>query len=505
MMPLAAPHEASDVSIAPPPALPVKTRDAYSVLMEIGNGAFGNVYLCERKVDGVKLCMKELELTLLSPRDRCLAEVALYQRLPASPFIIGFHEAFWEVKDEKLLLVLEYGDAGDLDAYIHAHRQEPPNKRRALEIFAQIAHGVTVLHAQRILHRDLKAKNVFLFQDGRAVIGDFGTSKSLSSASALGSTLVGSPLNMSPEVLEDEPHSFATDIWSLGCILYELLTWEPPFAAPSYPAVVYKTTQGSYHPLNDSISLDLRDLVAQMLQKDQHKRPTIQEVLLKVKSVMVEQQEAGADCDADSSSSVQNNAATSVKDKEEKVATIPSNGVALLGAYSSQQLSEMPCLPPPTPTEIKSTTASTHLQTIETIKNEDGVRRVPKIASPSAIEILPSARARVAHQLIDDIQIISSERLHMHRQQQQRARQRLGRDKDRSVSSTSHVYRLDPDLPPTPLQPSVGVRQPPKKGKVVASNLAPTSSRSPLPLDNMMIIGTKVNAALAARNQQKRA
>lgn len=144
--------------------------------------------------------------------------------------------------------------------------------------------GVEFLHANNVLHRDLKTKNIFLFQDHgdshvRAVLGDFGTSKTLASASALAATIVGSPLYMSPEILDSEPHGMATDIWSLGCILYELLAHRPAFQAPSYPAVVLKITQGSFDPLADGISLPTRELVNRLLQKAPRDRPTAKEIL----------------------------------------------------------------------------------------------------------------------------------------------------------------------------------------------------------------------------------
>lgn len=142
------------------------------------------------------------------------------------------------------------------------------------------------LHGQQILHRDLKSKNVFLFHDGRVVIGDFGTSKVLATASCLASTLIGSPLYMSPEILDDQPYSFATDIWSLGCILYELLTRRYAFGAASYPGVVMKVTQGKFEPLGDHLSDGLRGLVGQMLQLDPGHRPSIQSVVKLVQALL---------------------------------------------------------------------------------------------------------------------------------------------------------------------------------------------------------------------------
>ncbi|RLN95567.1 hypothetical protein BBJ28_00011425 [Nothophytophthora sp. Chile5] len=224
--------------------LPTKSRDEYKQLAHIGRGAYGDVS---------------------ATRDR--EEMALM-----------------------LVLVLEHADAGDLEQYLRVRSDVPVHEAQARQLFRQIARGVSFLHTQHVVHRDLKSSNVFLFQSGRAVLGDFGTSKRLLQAAgsdaeagdvSLTSTLVGSPLYMSPELLESEPHGLATDIWSLGCVLYELLSGGgPAFAAPSYPAVVFRVTQGTYDPLDANlVSSEALELVANMLQKTPQQRPTIEQVL----------------------------------------------------------------------------------------------------------------------------------------------------------------------------------------------------------------------------------
>lgn len=364
-------------------------------------------------------------------------------RLPSCPHIIGFHEAFWDsAPDQTLLLVLEYGDGGDLEGLIKArlHREaEPLNEQEALRIFHQIAMGVQFLHSHNVMHRDLKAKNVFLFANGRAVIGDFGTSKTLSSATAFGSTLVGSPLYMSPEILEGEPHSFPTDVWSLGCILYELLTSESPFAGPSYPAVVFKVTQGSYAPLKSSVSLTVRELVAKMLQKEQHKRPTLEDILaidvFRGKGDQSAQQQLLVDTvDVVSGSELR---------PASSEAPAPSAG----HCDSASAVSSAPIvLPPPAPVEtLRAPSALVEPAQDRAVSLEPGKQAKIHVKA-SAVAVLPTSRAKVAHvcTLLRSFamtvlskcpmtrwgltvncfaylnqQIVSSQRLHLHRQQLQ--------------------------------------------------------------------------------------
>lgn len=236
------------------------------------------------------------------------------------------------------------------------------------------------------------------------MIGDFGTSKLLSSASALGSTLVGSPLNMSPEMLENEPHSFATDIWSLGCILYELLTGQPAFAAPSYPAVVYKITQGTYPPLGATISLHVRELVARMLQKDQHARPTIHEILLKM-DVLGEQSSVSSGGGGHDETQAVHEHHDDIEDGcgEAVVPSVSLPPVDPSGPDASDLVDEvssllLSVLPPPAPIEL---TVVPEQQPVEAAEGKHGVpssggQKKKKKSKPSAVAVLPNSRARIA-------------------------------------------------------------------------------------------------------------
>ncbi|KAL4172511.1 hypothetical protein KRP22_007675 [Phytophthora ramorum] len=259
-----------------PPAIP------YKILESIPH---------EHVATGERVCMKEIDMTFLSPheRARCLNEVELLQHLPQHPHIVGFREAFWFLSDEAgaqiLVLILEYADGGDLEEYLRSPSGSPLQEDEARRIFKQLAQAVNHLHSHRVVHRDLKCGNVFLFRSGRVVLGDFGTSKLLLpgagtgaeqelEAQGLTSTVVGSPLYMSPELLEGDPYGFATDIWSLGCVLYELFSGgKPAFAAPSYPGVVYRITQGQYDLLDSAVvSPEVHNLIASMLRKAPQER-----------------------------------------------------------------------------------------------------------------------------------------------------------------------------------------------------------------------------------------
>ncbi|CEG46278.1 nek protein kinase [Plasmopara halstedii] len=273
--------------------LPVKSKDIYTQLAHIGHGTYADVFLCMHKTSGDYVCLKEMDVSFLSSdeRERCLTEVTILQHLSAHPNIVGFREAFWkeslEESQQVLILVLDYADGGSLAQYLRVTRT---TEECAREIFIEIVRGVLHLHSHHIIHRDLKCDNILLFRSGRIVVGDFGTSKQIIPTAGenqvlkkqdLTATVVGSPLYMSPELLEGKLHGFATDIWSLGCVLYELLSGgKPSFGAASYPAVVIRITQGEYDQLDpEVVSKEACDLIDMMLQKEPRKRPSIMEVL----------------------------------------------------------------------------------------------------------------------------------------------------------------------------------------------------------------------------------
>ena len=96
------------------------------------------------------------------------------------------------------------------------------------------------VHDRKILHRDLKAQNIFLTKRGIVKLGDFGIARVLSNTVSRAKTVVGTPYYLSPEIIENKPYNFKSDIWSLGVLLYELCSLRPPFNATSLSAVNFK-------------------------------------------------------------------------------------------------------------------------------------------------------------------------------------------------------------------------------------------------------------------------
>jgi NIMA (never in mitosis gene a)-related kinase 1/4/5 len=127
--------------------------------------------------------------------------------------------------------------------------------------FIQIACGLYHIHRKRVLHRDLKSLNIFLDKSDRVKLGDFGVAKVLGNTKSFAMTLVGTPYYLSPELCENKPYNEKSDVWALGCILYELCTMKHRFDAMNQGALILKIVRGKYPQVSSFYSQELRNLV----------------------------------------------------------------------------------------------------------------------------------------------------------------------------------------------------------------------------------------------------
>ena len=128
------------------------------------------------------------------------------------------------IDGDELIIVFEWAAAGDLKRQVRKanERGKPFEERVIWKYFSQICDAITHMHSRRILHRDLKPANVFLTLDGTVKVGDLGLGRMMSEHTFEAHSKVGTPLYMSPEVLRGDGYDWKSDVWSLGCVLYEL-------------------------------------------------------------------------------------------------------------------------------------------------------------------------------------------------------------------------------------------------------------------------------------------
>jgi NIMA (never in mitosis gene a)-related kinase len=174
---------------------------------------------------------------------------------------------------------MEYADGGDLYHYLAHHYQEKRylTEKRVWQLFTQVLRGLKVLHAQKILHRDIKSPNVFLTKSGYAKLGDLNVSKILKCGML--HTQTGTPYYASPEVWSELPYDQKSDVWSVGCVLYEMCTLKPPFRAEDMKGLRQKICKGVYQPIPKHFSVELADLVKQMLNTDPKLRPSLDKII----------------------------------------------------------------------------------------------------------------------------------------------------------------------------------------------------------------------------------
>ena len=177
-----------------------------------------------------------------------MSQVAVYGKL-----------SFRDVADPSIFhsIVMEYSDNGDLFQKITWHQKEQQYIPEDViwKIFIQVVRGLKSLHDIKIFHRDLKSANIFLNKDGTSKLGDMNVSKV--AKKGLLYTQTGTPYYASPEVWRDQPYDHKSDIWSLGCVLYESVTLKPPFRAEDMQGLYKKVLRGIYPKIPNIFSNDL--------------------------------------------------------------------------------------------------------------------------------------------------------------------------------------------------------------------------------------------------------
>ena len=157
----------------------------------------------------------------------------------------------------------------------------PLEEKKIWKFFIEMCLGLRYLHQNKILHRDIKTTNMFLGKEDKIKVGDLGVAKLLNQTQNMAHTIVGTPYYLSPELCEEKPYNHKSDIWSLGCVLYELCTFRHPFEAKNQGSLIMKIVRGQYPAISTKYSEDLRDMVSSLLTKDYRKRPAIVDILAK--------------------------------------------------------------------------------------------------------------------------------------------------------------------------------------------------------------------------------
>ncbi|XP_076440668.1 serine/threonine-protein kinase Nek8-like [Babylonia areolata] len=252
--------------------------EKYEKIRVVGRGAYGTVHLCCRLLDKKLVIIKQIPVEQMTKEERqaALNEVKVLSMLHHIN-IIEYYENFLE--DKALMIVMEYAQGGTVLEYLQSRNGNLLEEEEILKFFAQMVLSLQHVHSKQILHRDLKTQNILLDKKKEIVkIGDFGISKVLSSKSKA-YTVVGTPCYISPELCEGKPYNQKSDIWALGCVLYELASLKRAFEAANLPALILKIMRGTFSPISDQYSEELRFLILSMLHLDPARRPHINQIM----------------------------------------------------------------------------------------------------------------------------------------------------------------------------------------------------------------------------------
>lgn len=259
----------------------VNPMDKYKTVRTIGKGTFGTALLVESNGTGKRYVLKRIRLARMTKeqRDAANLEMELLAKLHHSN-VIAYKEA-WVENGHTIFIVTLYCSRGDLLSMLRRWRGPPPDDAFVIEILVQLLSALAYVHDRNIIHRDVKSSNVFLTEVGLVQLGDFGLAARIGAeddATAPG-TMVGTPNYMAPEVISELPHGRPCDVWSLGCVTYEMMALKPAFAAFDLDGLIKKVKTASAARPPARFSRELKSIVAKMLSKNPADRPTCLQIL----------------------------------------------------------------------------------------------------------------------------------------------------------------------------------------------------------------------------------
>ncbi|XP_065550400.1 serine/threonine-protein kinase Nek1 isoform X5 [Lathamus discolor] len=254
--------------------------DKYIKVRKIGEGSFGKAFLVKAKENGQQYVIKEINISKMSNKEReeSRREVAVLANMK-HPNIVLYRESFEE--NGCLYIVMDYCEGGDLFKKINAQKGILFSEDQILDWFVQICLALKHIHDRKILHRDIKSQNIFLTKDGTIQLGDFGIARVLNSTAELARTCIGTPYYLSPEICQNKPYNNKSDIWALGCVLYEMCTLKHAFEAGNMKNLVLKIISGPFPPVSTHYSYDLRNLLSQLFKRNPRNRPSVNSILEK--------------------------------------------------------------------------------------------------------------------------------------------------------------------------------------------------------------------------------
>ena len=256
-----------------------KEIHGYKIIEELGTGSYGIVYKVIKENESKEYVLKQIPLKgLTKPEMKYIENESKFLSKLNSKYVVKYIDSFNE--DNKLNIIMEYCNEGDLGKFLLEEKKKVNHLSEELiwKLFLQISIGVAYLHNKKILHRDLKSFNIFLTDNLKVKIGDLGVAKKLEKGK-FATTFIGTPYYLSPEICNNKEYNNKSDVWAVGCLLFELCTFNHPFEANSQGALVIKIMNDPVGEISDDFSIDLKNLTKILLEKDDIIRPSMKAIL----------------------------------------------------------------------------------------------------------------------------------------------------------------------------------------------------------------------------------
>ena len=259
----------------------------FEILQILGKGSYGFVAKIRSLKNKKIYAMKQIDLSKVGSdkeRQLCKQEISLLEQLN-HPNINKYYKTIF--KNNCLYIIMEFMDNGDISGFINAHKKfkKPVREEEVWNILLQCMNALSYIHKKKIIHRDIKPANLFMTNDKIIKIGDFGVSAKMESLKTsvksgeneFTGTIVGTPIFMSPEMLNNDDYDQKTDVYSMGCAIFEICYWQPP----------RKTLQSEFgfifkdNPITENknyYSKQLNDIISLMIEINPNKRKSAEEI-----------------------------------------------------------------------------------------------------------------------------------------------------------------------------------------------------------------------------------
>lgn len=262
--------------------------DNYISPVLIGEGSFSKVYQSVNKRNNKKCVLKVITLGEIDFKN-ILTEIHILTK-NKTKYLVSSNDVFFDPTKNKIVIELQYFPDGDLADKIRSHADKKLYfpEDTVWKYFTQILYATKYLHDNGIIHRDIKTSNLLITKLGNLKLIDFNTCKTIGNnlKMSLKHTQIGTPYYMSPELINNSKYNYKVDIWSIGCVLYEIILLKQAFKCNHIGRLMINIRSGNFNPIKEDIvnkySVELLRLINVILDTNENKRPSVYDLLQKI-------------------------------------------------------------------------------------------------------------------------------------------------------------------------------------------------------------------------------